>query len=166
MGLKKVSNEQALSCMTVEEMANWDNSACKDCKYFGHFFIEDNYDNYPLYYNCLFRNITGCEFVKEALPFCSFFSRKIINKTPLAIELKRRLKATGLYVNYYEDIVEYAKCEENRGGEFRYFYDFMMRVKSQLHQSPYKTYNYELPVVYVWWRVLRYYNKKKEDNHE
>lgn len=83
-----------------------------------------------------------------------------MKKAPLNIELKRVLKVTGLYVNYYEDIVEYARCEENRGGEFRYFYDFMMRVKSQLHQPLYKTYNYELPVVYVWWRVLRYYNKK------
>lgn len=73
LGLKKISNEQALSVMTAEEVTNWNNSSCKDCKYFGHFFVEDNYDNFPLYCSCLFRNITGCEFVKEVTRYCTFF---------------------------------------------------------------------------------------------
>ena len=76
LGLKKVSNEQALSCMTIEEKYKWNGSSCRNCKYFGHFSVEDNYSNFPMYYNCSARNTTGHEFVKEAMTYCQFFERK------------------------------------------------------------------------------------------
>lgn len=76
LSLKEISNEQALSCMTTEEKCKWNDSSCKDCKYFGHFSVEENYDNFPMYFNCSARNTTGHEFVKEAMICCSFFERK------------------------------------------------------------------------------------------
>lgn len=89
-----------------------------------------------------------------------------MGKTPLNKELKNGLKETGLYVNYFEDIAEYAKCEANRDSEFRHYYIFMMHAMNWhygLYPSPHRVCHYELPALYVHWRGLKYRNKK-EDN--
>ena len=75
MGLEKVSNDYALSRMTTQEKYRWNNSSCRNCKYFNHFLIETNYDNFPMYYNCSARNTTGADFVKEATEYCYFYEK-------------------------------------------------------------------------------------------
>ena len=73
MGLKKASKSHAISRMTAEERTKWNSSLCKNCEYFSHFLVEDSFDKFPVYYVCSAHNITGADFVKDAMQhYCSF----------------------------------------------------------------------------------------------
>lgn len=75
MALMKVSFDEGLKKLSVEERERWNSSQCKDCAGFDSFLYDDD-PVFPAYYSCKYHNTTGCEFVSRASVYCSFYKEK------------------------------------------------------------------------------------------
>lgn len=77
MGLVAVDFDEGIKRLTSTEHKAWCRGLCKDCTGFRAFYFEDDERcDYPAYYRCYHHNTTGCDFVSEMNPYCSFFKPK------------------------------------------------------------------------------------------